>query len=372
MSGNYGDVDVGIEFDDNPLTEYIDLRKNEGTSPSNLNLLEQRLLSNSEGTAYSQYLDREGLDPLEMSLSDMYRYRDYLREQGHNDSGIVKAFRTVSTFYNQLMEFNIADGNPAGLALKRMEIEERSPDRIHVTVEEMAEFVKYIQDPQDRAVALFFLKTAVRRGECANVDLRCLNLDDDRYREDYLEHHDIRLHDKIRDRPDSVYIYSEINQQDEVAGEERVDGNKRKRETVIPIDTELKRALLEYLSIRPRTTAPYPLFVTKAFVDGGKFGRYQGYAMYNNLIDKYGQDFGLTNEGYDRTDLDIHFFRHFFTTQMQENRGDHDRGLTPTLVKYIRGDVLDDKVLSIYSHDSWGVNVREAYLDNIYTFGLYE
>jgi hypothetical protein len=57
---------------------------------------------------------------------------------------------------------------------------------------------------------------------------------------------------------------------------------------------------------------------------------------------------------------------------MAKNRGDHDGGLDPMLIKYIRGDVLDDAILDIYTHDSWGVNVREEYLNNIYNFGIYE
>ena len=34
-----------------------------------------------------------------------------------------------------------------------------------------------------------------------------------------------------------------------------------------------------------------------------------------------------------------HWFRHFFTTNIQPGRGYHDNSLPPTLVKYIRGDV---------------------------------
>jgi integrase len=55
-----------------------------------------------------------------------------------------------------------------------------------------------------------------------------------------------------------------------------------------------------------------------------------------------------------------HYFRHFFTTHLRDRTG--DRGV----VKYLRGDVASD-IIDTYTHN-WGDQVRQTYLENIYTF----
>jgi integrase len=169
-----------------------------------------------------------------------------------------------------------------------------------------------------------------------------------------------------------MFIHSEIWAEEEMNGEERVDGNKRKRETLIPVDRELKKSLIDWLSIRPDTKSPaHPVFTTKT-TRNKEYKRLRGANLHRYAIGEYAQKAGLASPGQDSSDVDLHYFRHFFVTQMAKNRGDHDGGLDPMLIKYIRGDVLDDAILDIYTHDSWGVNVREEYLNNIYNFGIYE
>ncbi|PSP37977.1 hypothetical protein BRC71_08370 [Halobacteriales archaeon QH_7_65_31] len=103
----------------------------------------------------------------------------------------------------------------------------------------------------------------------------------------------------------------------------------------------------------------------------GVYNRISGSSVYNYLINKMATEYGITEPGGSQSDVDLHYFRHFFRTQMKIHYGDHDGSLHDELMKYIRGDKLDDKVLEIYTHD-WAVNVREAYLDNIYKFGLFD
>lgn len=372
MTGDFGNIDVGESFSetDDLINAFMKRKRNAGTSQENYNAIRVMLKENGSETAYKQFLEAHDIDPLDATVDDLYAYKNHLEEKELTDGGIDTYLGRVSVFYRYLRRIGIADSNPAGFVREEVDLDTDSPERVHITVDEMKSFIEFIDDPEYRAIALLLLKTGVRRGESLNIDLRCLHLDDPRYQRDYLDYHDISLHQEIANRPDSLYIYAEINEGDVVAGEERADGNKRERSTIIPIDEELKKALLEWLSIRPRTTAPHPLFTATTVTDG-ELPRLTGTRLYKKLIRQYASEFGITNEGYDPTDVDVHYFRHFFSTQMRKGRGDHDGGLDQDLVKYIRGDVMDDDILDVYTHDSWGVNVREEYLNNIYTFDLY-
>jgi hypothetical protein len=61
---------------------------------------------------------------------------------------------------------------------------------------------------------------------------------------------------------------------------------------------------------------------------------------------------------------------------MTKYRGDHNGALDGVLIKYTRGDKMDeesqDVLDEIYRYDSWTVNIHEEYLDNVHTFSLFD
>lgn len=89
---------------------------------------------------------------------------------------------------------------------------------------------------------------------------------------------------------------------------------------------------------------------------------------------KYGTKYGI-RDGDNREDIDLHYSRHLFSTQMSQLRGDHDGSLNDVIIKYMRGNKMGDEQQDIldhvYHHDSWDVNIRDRYLENIYKFGLF-
>jgi len=175
----------------------------------------------------------------------------------------------------------------------------------------------------------------------------------------------VTLVDEVADHPDTLYIPSEPTVGEIFRGETRIRGNKRKRDTKIPIDEETKKALLDWLVVRPETSYPHPLWVTP----NGEPDRIGETNPNEKLTNYWAEETGLVDDG-NTGAFTPHWFRHFFTTNMKPGRGHHDDSIAPSLVKYVRGDVEDD-IMEVYTHD-WGDQVREQYLDAIYNFGIYE
>lgn len=309
---------------------------------------------------------------------------------------------TLVDFYNYLRkDKGIISNNPAQQALRGYEDEFdlSPPDRLRVEMDEMKEFVSWLDTPFERAVILFLLKTGVRIGELLNIDLRCVHIGDGAGNihpvyQDILDQYDISLRSEVRDKPDSVYIYSKFTEETIIDGEERGRGNKRKDDngSVIPTDDELKTALIEYLLTRSpplnhqQKQTRIPLFTKQN--TGSPFER----LTYDSIRSQFGTagalaEYGWYEEGADTEDnVFMHYFRHYFTDNMKHNHGVY-RGWMPTgVIAYIRGDV--DKLAVVgsersestarentYSHSdwrNWALNVEAPYLNNIYKFGVYD
>lgn len=380
MKGDYGDINVEDQFTGDPIDDWLKLKEREDISRETMRNYRIRFEWNSEGTSLKQFLDKQEVDVLDAGIDEFFEYRDFLRERGAAGRVLHDRFADFSSFYYELMAFNQTDSNPAGYVLNRSDFDTSSPSRDHHTVEEIGGYLRSISDPSMQTFALFLLKYGGRRGLGINTDLRCVNIDDDRYREDVLDQYGIELHEHVKNRPDSIYFYPEFNGGDVIAGEERQVGNKRTNPAVVPIDDELKQALLQHLTIRPRTGPPHPLF-TQLKPIGDCYGRIKPSTVYGHLIRTHAVEYGLAEKGNNRSDVDLHYFRHFFGTQMRKHRGDHDGYLDYDLIKYIRGDLMGDdsaveishdKVLEIYTHDEWGVKIREPYVNNIYQFDLFD
>jgi len=124
---------------------------------------------------------------------------------------------------------------------------------------------------------LLAFKLGNRKGETINLDLRCLNIAHPVF-DQIIAKHDVNLDPRIRDRPDTILIYGNFTEDTEMPndstpgwegdGEVRKVGNKRKRDTgsVLPVDSELKTALIEWLLVRPPTFHHdlHPLFAIGA------------------------------------------------------------------------------------------------------------
>ncbi|MDX1747088.1 MAG: site-specific integrase, partial [Halobacteriales archaeon] len=229
---------------------------------------------------------------------------------------------------------------------------DKDPARRDVSIDRMRGFVGGISHPLERAIVVTLLKTGMRVGELCNLDLRDLNLANGVVESTY----GISPRVQLEDRPDTLYVAADVDRGAVVNGEERSASNKRKRETLVPIDAELVRELTRWLSIRPDAVSDAePLFVSTK----DRWGLRMKPEWVRSIVTEHARDIGWYRDGGGAAEnVTPHYFRHFFTTHLRDRTG--DRGI----VKYLRGDVAED-IIDTYTHN-WGDRVREVYEANIY------
>ncbi|AGB32138.1 site-specific recombinase XerD [Natrinema pellirubrum DSM 15624] len=299
---------------------------------------------------FDEFLDeRFGKAPAEASYRDCMAFTHELRSE-YAESTVASYASYLNRFYSYLVRVGRHDENPMELVLEEMsESIESNPSRRDVSLEEMRNFVATVRHPLHRAVILTMLKTGIRSGELCNIDLIDLHLN-----------HEARSWNpraQISDESNSLYISAEHTYAQESGGIIRKASNKRKRETIIPIDSELETALVRWLAIRPEAMSrSEPLFVGTV----ERWGKRLTIDTVHHIVEQYTRDYGWFRTGGGAAEnVTPHYFRHFFTTHLRDRTG--DRGI----VKYLRGDVASD-IIDTYTHN-WGDRVRETYLDRIYS-----
>ena len=373
-------VDVE-DFKSDPIGYYISEKEDLGRTHSTLNVISWIL------EEYDDFVD----GPLSASKTDVIKFTRYIHDSDDFDVNprvLGDMIREVSNFYNYSKEAGMVSVNPALFAFRDLEqssdlIESGSPDRKNISMDEMRGFLQFIDKIKTRTIALTFLKTAIRSGELRNLDLCCVHIDHPVYY-NLLDEHDVELLSQVKDKKDSIYIYPGFNRNTEIYGEVRKDGNKRHAEngTIIPIDKELKTALIEYILTRKPTNYGYhtgsrhPFFTKNVIRETNQRHRSDS----TRELFQYGVlgEFGWWKGEWDTEEkVTPHYFRHFFTTQHTHLEGDYDGHLPTRLIEYIRGDKPDsDRVReTVYTHSSWKSwkkQVKEPYLEGVYQFGIYE
>jgi len=358
------------------------------------------------------------------------------------DSTIRTQLEALNQFYRVLNRKNAFAGNPVTIPLEKFrKTHDLDVDRPHIPFSRMQRFVNWLSRPFSRAFWLCGLKHGTRFSEVINIDLRCLHLDHPVFWT-LIENHDVRLDPRIRNKPDTLLIYEGFNEGDEIPnkdtpgpeteGEIRdaAKGNKRKEDggSILPVDSELKTALIEWLLVRPPT---YGLTVNPLFVIGGSYNtahrpsgttintRLWGGDSYVDSIqnfaaeerldecptcggsvveenldsgDKPGRRFRCRNCREDhwrsiywntglRTEQKVtyHQARHYFTNAHEPGKtGLHD-GAIPDKIrkKRIRGDSdkdgdTEDVTYSTASYEKYNEDIRNPYLNGIYKFEIYD
>lgn len=366
-----GIVDTKM-FQNDPVKYYLKQKESLGRAKGTIENLEAKF------DRLYNYLD----DPLEANLKDLLGYYNTVKKETNlSDKAIHGDLILLSALTKMAITAGLKDENPAEHAIKKLksQLDLNPPSRIRIEMEDMIEFLNWLIHPFERAVFLTFLKTGIRVGELLNIDLCCVHIDHPIY-EAILDQQDVTLRPEVSDKPDSLFIYPEFAVGTVVNGEKRMSGNKRKRDdgSVIPIDTELKTALLEYLLIRPYTeTSAQPLFV-KNNLKGKKNPRYAYGGLNSRLIDGVLAEYGWW-EPNSPTDekVTFHYFRHYFSNNHRELKGVYSKSIPRPTLKYIRGDKpeTDDALEEHYTHESWQnwkAHVRDPYLKNVYQFGVYD
>jgi len=268
----------------------------------------------------------------------------------HAESTVASYASYVHRFYGYMTQVGAFESNPMALVTEEMdESIDADPARREIAIPEMRTFLASFGHPLERAVVGTLLKTGMRVGECCNLDLRDLYLDDPDVQAAYPPN----PRGALDGRPDSMFVPSAPSRGAVYNGEERTASNKRKRDTVIPVDSELKRLLKAWLAIRPDTDSP------ALFCSTTEWGKRATPSMVRSFVAEHAEARGWYRTGGDASEnVTPHYFRHFFTTHLRDRTG--DRGI----VKYLRGDVATD-IIDTYTHN-WGDRVREVYEEHIY------
>lgn len=328
---------------DDPITYFLEDMTHHGRSERTRNAYE-RVLRDFE-TAVADDTDLDAVTHREC-LAWIADLRSTAAE-----STVASYAAYLHRFYAYMNEVGVFNDNPMTLVMEELDEQiTTDPNRRDISPEQMADFVHSTRHPLARAVITLLLKTGIRAGEACNLDLRDINISTGP-----LPTGSVRP--QLADRPNSLFVSDRPKQGARINGENRAMSNKRQRETIIPIDTELRSVLIEWLAIRPDTTSPAePLFVNT----GRKWGdRLTGNDIHH-LVTTRTKDFGWYESGAGAGEnVTPHYFRHFFTTHLRDRTG--DRGI----VKYLRGDVATD-VIDTYTHN-WGDRVRDVYEENIYS-----
>lgn len=332
-----------VEDPDDPIEYFIEDLTYHGKSDRTRESYE-RVLRRFEGV-----LD-EGTTPATATHRDCMAFVHSLRGDVA-DSTVATYAAYLHRFYGYMTEVGAFEGNPMTLVMEEMdETVDKDPARRDVPIPRMRSFVAGITHPLHRAVVCTLLKTGIRVGELCNLDLRDLSVTDPELESAY----ELGARPALAERPNSLYVTPDATVGEELNGELRTASNKRKRETVIPVDGELRTTLKRWLAIRPDTTSP-ALFVNTT--DG--WGERLDPQAVRHIVERYARDAGWYRTGGGAGEnVTPHYFRHFFTTHLRDRTG--DRGV----VKYLRGDVADD-VIDTYTHN-WGDQVRETYEANVY------
>ena len=271
------------------------------------------------------------------------------------ESTIATYASYVHRFYAYMVNVDEFEANPMSVVVEEMhESIDVDPTRRELDVPDMRGLVGHASHPLDRAVIVTLLKTGMRVGELVNLDLRDVAIGPTGVECTW----EPRV--ELTTRPRTIFVDPAAERGRTVNGERREASNKRQRETLVPVDDELQRALASWLAIRPDAVSPArPLFLNTR----GRWGERLSTDDVRGIVREHAEAFGWYRVGGGpRENVTPHYFRHFFTTHLRDRTG--ERGV----VKYLRGDVAED-ILDTYTHH-WGERVRDVYETHIYQLGV--
>ncbi|WP_232688477.1 tyrosine-type recombinase/integrase [Halobacterium zhouii] len=346
MSGEVTGQQDGVDGDQDPIEFFLEDMVYHGKSERTRTAYGRVLRE------YEAFLD-DGVTPRTAQRRDCLAWVHSLRSE-LAESTVATYASYLNRFYGYMTQVGEFDENPMALVMQEMdESIDTDPTRREVSVDGMRSFVDDIDHPLEHAVVLTLLKTGLRVGELCNLDLRDLNLGVPAVNDSY----DLGTRAQLDGRLDTLYVDPDVARGETVNGEERTASNKRKRVTLVPVDPELRAALVRWLAIRPDTpSSAEPLFVSTR----DSWGQRLTPDIVRSFVRSHAEDAGWYRVGGDAAEnVTPHYFRHFFTTHLRDRTG--DRGV----VKYLRGDVADD-IIDTYTHN-WGDRVRSVYMDHIYS-----
>ncbi|GEM_PF-134048 len=272
--------------------------------------------------AYLSYCEKVGLDPLQAGREVFLKYLQYRQERGVRHGTLKGDFSALSSFYELLEEQGKSRSAQEVGAIRKKYLRQYKPDaeeRQIISIEQAASMVAGTIDTRDRAILLLLLKTGMRRGEMATLDVADVSL----------EGLSIRL---------------------------KPTGKRSNR--LVFFDEEAKEALSRWLKARARRAGSEPaLFLAP---DGQRLG-YRG--IWSAVV-RAAARAGLHDPASEKLEerFGPHCCRHWNATHLLR------AGMPREYMQWLRGDARRDAI-DIYNHID-PEDVRRAYLVNIPLLGI--
>jgi len=271
------------------------------------------------------FLDREGSEVRKVDVRALKGFLYALRsERKAKQTTIENDFSALSAFYEYLIFEGASASNPVTSFrkryVKRYKEENAGSERRLLTVEEMSRLVNSILDPRDKAIALLFCKTGIRRGELLNLDTEDVN-----------------------------WVDCSIT----------LKPTPKRSNRVVFFDDEAAFALRRWLKVREKLSPK----AGALFVSYQSLNRLDRNGCYEAVV-KYARRLGFHDSSSDRVEdhFGPHCFRHFFTTMLLRN------GMPREYVKELRGDSRNEAI-DLYNHID-REELRRAYLAAVPKLGV--
>jgi len=129
---------------------------------------------NSSLNLFWEFISKKGCRLIDIDKKICADYIDYLNEQDMSFSTMKNRLSTYNSFYDYLKYSDIVKDNIVKDVCKRYLAKYKDNNggkRKIISVEEMARFINMIPDIRDKAIALLFAKTGIRRRELVSIDL---------------------------------------------------------------------------------------------------------------------------------------------------------------------------------------------------------
>lgn len=274
---------------------------------------------------FGGFLSARGVSVREVDRWVLKEFLQYIRfDRQVKEKTVENYFSAMSALYDYLIFEELLQVNPVSPFRKRFlrsyKDDTNDPGRKLLTVEEMSMLVNSILDPRDKAIAVLFAKTGIRRNELLSSDVDDIN---------WVEY--------------SITLKR----------------TPKRSNRIVFFDDECAIVLKRWLNIREKLNPK-----TKAlFVSYRSLNRLDRNGLYTAIV-KYATGLGFHNPNSVKVEdhFSPHCFRHWFTTWLRRN------GMPREFVKELRGDRRKE-AMDVYDHIDRD-ELRRAYLACVPKLGI--
>lgn len=308
---------------------------------------------NSHLRFFKQFLEKEGIGPEDVDEDKAVKFLKEVRE--HYSPGTQDGIATTANrFYKYCLKKGVpcVNGNPIDIAMDEHSIldTKTNPPKYILTIDEMGDYLETMDYPFLFTSALLMAKTGRRIGAVVNLDLCDVNINHPAC--------DWEVVPPLRRLENHLFFSPQPEEDRNFRGEIRKDSSKTKTATVVPIDDELRDALIWWLTVRGgKQEKNSPLFTKPGYK--ADWGQRTTTSQLGKRLSNKAKEEGLWYGPHDPDNVTAHYFRHFFNNRAK-NR------MPESIVNYIRGD--KGATISQQSYDEWDNEKEQIYRKNIYKF----